>query len=255
MKVGVRYQDVAAPYGGIWSSPFARWRGSLAAPASLDVGVWVTRRALATRRLPAEELRGLVLGWTVPQPAIFYGGPVVAARLGLPSVTGPMVSQACATSVAALHQAAGSVLTGAGAQLVVVADRTSRGPVLDWPRASAGQEPETENWVLDSFRRDPLTGVGMLATAEALAAKAGFTRADADRVAVLRGEQYAASMADSRAFQRRFLVEVAEEDGRVLLAADEGCPARRSAWPGASAPRARTPRRRTGVARPGAHRP
>jgi acetyl-CoA acetyltransferase family protein len=221
----VRYTDVAIPLGAAWSSPFAKWQGTLAETSSLDLAAAVTERALADRELSPTEIDGLVLGWTVPQPDIFYGAPSLAARLGLPGVTGPMVSQACATSVAALHAAAGAIEGGAGPQLVVAADRTSNGPTLSWPAPSRqGGAPVTEHWVLDSFARDPGTGQGMLATGETVASESGFTRDEADAVAVLRSEQYASALADDRAFQRRYMVPVSIPGKRrsLELDADEG---------------------------------
>ncbi|BCK72925.1 hypothetical protein Srufu_068780 [Streptomyces libani subsp. rufus] len=192
----------------------------------MDLAVSVTDRALTDRGIDRGEVDGLVLGWTVPQPAIFYGAPTVAARLGMSGVSGPMISQACATSVAALHQAAGSVASGAGPQLVITTDRTSLGPKLTWPvRSGKGLGPVVEDWVLDSFARDPSTGEGMLATAENVVAECGFTRGDTDALAVLRSEQYAASLDEGRAFQRRYMVDVectVEGAEVVRLSADEG---------------------------------
>jgi acetyl-CoA C-acetyltransferase len=212
----MRYDDAAIPLGALWSSPFAKWQGALAETSSLDLAAAVTTRALADRGVPADELDGLVLGWTVPQPDVFYGAPTLAARVGLPGATGPMVSQACATSVAALHAAA---LSG-GARLVVATDRTSNGPTLSWPAPSRqGGAPVTQHWVLDSFARDPGTGLGMLATGETVAAESGFTRDEADAVAVLRSEQYVAGRPD----QHRYLVPVSIPGRRgVELDSDEG---------------------------------
>ncbi|MGH3184595.1 MAG: hypothetical protein ACRDOE_22190, partial [Streptosporangiaceae bacterium] len=60
---------------------------------SLDLAAQVTVDALASRGLPAAEVTGIVFGWTVPQPEIFYGASTVAARIGAPYVTGAMLSQ------------------------------------------------------------------------------------------------------------------------------------------------------------------
>ncbi|WP_100499796.1 thiolase family protein [Geodermatophilus chilensis] len=221
----MRYSDVAIPLGSAWSSPFARWQGSLAEVSSLDLAVAVTSRALADRGIAPERLAGVVLGWTVPQQDVFYGGPTLAARIGAPGLTGPMVSQACATGVAALHAAAGAVAAGAGPQLVVGTDRISNGPTLSWPAPSApGGAPVTSHWVLDSFARDPWAGAGMLAAAEAVAAEMGATREELDDLTALRWEQYAASLADDRAFQRRYQVpvEIPQRRGSLVLDADEG---------------------------------
>ena len=71
-----------------------------------DLAVRVTADALARSGLPAAEVTGIVLGWTVPQPEIFYGASTVAARIGASHATGAMLSQACATSAACLEAAA-----------------------------------------------------------------------------------------------------------------------------------------------------
>lgn len=75
--------------------PFAKWGGSLAGVSSLDVAEAVTRRALADRSLEPAQIDEVMLGWSVPQPDIFYGTPSLAARLGAVHVSGPMLSQSC----------------------------------------------------------------------------------------------------------------------------------------------------------------
>jgi acetyl-CoA C-acetyltransferase len=114
--------------------------------------------------------------------------------------------QACATSVACLHAAAAS---GDGVRLVVVTDRTSNGPHVVYPSAGApGGTPASENWVLDSFGCDPNTGEGMLATAERVAAEAGFSKSELDEVTARRWSQYEDALADDRAFQKRWMVPI-----------------------------------------------
>ncbi|CCG03412.1 thiolase family protein [Blastococcus saxobsidens] len=221
----MQYADVAIPLGHAWSSPFAKWQGALAEVSSLDLAVAVTQRALADRGLAPAVFDGVVLGWTVPQRDIFYGAPTLAARLGATGLSGPMVSQACATSVAALHAAAGAVGAGAGPQLVVATDRISNGPTLSWPAPSGmGGAPVTSHWVLDSFARDPWAGAGMLAAAEAVAAEMSADRSELDDLTALRWEQYAAGLAEDRAFQRRYQVpvEIPLREGSLTLDADEG---------------------------------
>nr|ALC74398.1 3-oxoacyl-CoA thiolase [Streptomyces sp. CNQ431] len=226
MTSGATYRDAAIPLAALWTSPFARWGGALSHISSLDLAVAATSRALSERGLDRDTIEGMVLGWTVPQPAIFYGATTLASRLGMPQVSGPMLNQACATSVAALHQAAAAVGTGVGPQLIVTTDRTSNGPDLSWPSpAGSEQGPVRENWVRDSFSRDPVTGQSMLTTAEAVAAECGFTRDDLDALAVLRSEQYTAALSDDRTFQRDFMVGIEieqDELGTVRLLADEG---------------------------------
>ena len=88
------------PAGLCWSSPFARWQGPLAEVSSLELAAGVTERALQERGIAPEALTQIVFGWTIPQEGAFYGAPTLAGRIGAPGITGPMISQACATSVA-----------------------------------------------------------------------------------------------------------------------------------------------------------
>jgi acetyl-CoA acetyltransferase len=182
-----------------WSSPFVRWQGPLADASSLDLAQEVTARALEGFDL--EAIDELVLGFTVPQFQSFYGAPTLAARLGL-QVGGPMIMQACATSVACVHAAAAA----SGTRLVVTTDRTSNGPHIVYPAVkSPGGTPRSENWVLDNFGCDPNTGEGMLATAERVAAQGGFSKDEVDAVTARRWEQYEASLGD---FQSKWMIPV-----------------------------------------------
>ena len=172
-------------------------------------------------------MTGIVLGWTVPQPEIFYGASTVAARIGAPHATRAMLSQACATSAACLEAAALRVEAGLDElSVVITTDRTSNGPVLTYPAPSApGGAPQQETWVLDNFRRDPWGGLSMVATAERVAAEAGLTRERLDEVALLRYEQYQAALAGDRAFQRRYMVPVtlpARRGEPVVIDSDVG---------------------------------
>jgi acetyl-CoA acetyltransferase family protein len=222
----MRYRDVAIPAGMAWSSPFAKWQGSLAEVSSIDLAADVTARALAARQVEPGQVEGLVFGWTIPQQDIFYGAPTLAARLGAGAVSGPMVSQACATSVACLAAAAAAVETGAGLQLVVTTDRTSNSPQVIYPSPSGmGGVPVATNWLLDAFARDPWAGTSMLAAGETVAAESGVSRRELDELAALRSDQYAKALADDRAFQRTYMVEVQIPQRRKpprVIDADEG---------------------------------
>lgn len=204
------FTDAAIPVHLGWSSPFVRWQGALAEVSSLDLAVEVTATALRERDLDPAEITGVTLGWTVPQPEIFYGAPTVAARLGATGVTGPMISQACATGAVSVQAAALRVDAGMDdLQVVITTDRCSNGPLLSYPAPSRpGGAPVTEHWVLDSFNRDPWGGTAMVDTAENVAREAGMTREQLDDVTLLRYEQYQRALADDRAFQREYLVPV-----------------------------------------------
>lgn len=210
----MRLEHSCVPLGYAWSSPFARWQGPLAEINSVDLAIDVTGRALEERGLSPEEITNLVLGWTVPQKEIFYGAPTLAARLGAEGVTGPMVSQACATSVACAAAAAANhesnaEKTDGDVTLVVTTDRTSNGPLVAYPSPSGpGGSPQVENWVLDSFARDPWAGAAMYATGDNVAREADITREELDEVTALRYEQYQKSLENDREFQRSYMVPV-----------------------------------------------
>jgi acetyl-CoA acetyltransferase family protein len=206
----VRFERAYIPGGFAWSSPFARWQGALSEMSSLDLAVDVTRAAFEQRGFSAEAITGLVLGWTVPQRDIFYGAPSAAARIGAPGVTGPMISQACATSVACVHAAAATTEgDDSEVTLVVTTDRTSNGPQVIYPRPSApGGSPEIENWVQDSFARDPWAGEAMFTTGELVSAEEDITREELDDITALRYEQYSRSLENDREFQKRYMVPV-----------------------------------------------
>ena len=112
--------------------------------------------------------------------------------------------------MACLHAAAASQTGSAtGARLVVTTDRTSNGPHVVYPSAvSSGGTPTSENWVLDSFEADPNTGESMLFTADAVAKEGGFEKSQLDEVTLRRWHQYEESLADDRAFQKRYMVPI-----------------------------------------------
>lgn len=222
----MKFNQAVIPVGLLWSSPFARWQGSLADVSSLDLAHAVTGDALAQRQVDLGRITQVVLGTTIPQPGSFYAVPWLAARLGMEGLTGPHLSQACATSVACIVAAAMQVeVQPEACTLVVTTDRTSNGPLLVYPRSrSMGGSPDTEHWVLDNFSADPWTGQAMIATAEAVAEEGKFTREELDELTLLRYRQYEHALADGRAFQRRYMQPIVIQKGRqrIEVDADQG---------------------------------
>ncbi len=217
------------PYGSYWSTPFAKWQGALANLNSIRLAAAVGNRFLEDKRIPREEIDLGILGITNPQPGSFYGLPWLTGLLGLESVPGPTVQQACATSARALQMAAAEVAQGsAGCALVVCADRMSNGPVVYYPDASApGGNGLTEKWTLDNFGHDPFAKNAMIDTAENASERFKISSAELNEVTLARFAQYQAALADDRAFQRRYMVEAPLSDSGFrrqtgVLGADEG---------------------------------
>jgi acetyl-CoA acetyltransferase family protein len=185
---------------------------------------------MTDRNIQPDALDALFLGWTVPQQHGFYGAPWVAGLLGAPSLTGPSISQACATSGRVIANAAMEVELGTRKTvLALLCDRTSNSPHVYYPNPLAvGGVGETENWVWDNFGRDPFAKNSMIQTAENVAKKAGIDRAAQDDVALLRYQQYTDALKHDAAFLKRFMIlpiEVKDASGRKTVntvTGDEG---------------------------------
>jgi acetyl-CoA acetyltransferase len=227
----MRFEKTFIPYRGYWSSPFARWQGSLAQQHPVKLAAAVAVRALEERRIPSSAFDGLFFGMTVPSPQSFYAAPWMAAMIGNPAITGPTVMQACATSARLIAQCAGEVdgADGERCLLGIVADRTSNGPHIYYPDPTGpGGRGVTEDWVWDNFEQDPHAGIGPIVTAENVAAEEGIGKQEQDEVTLLRYQQYMADRANGGDFRKRYLVtplEVRDASGRRQLATlddDEG---------------------------------
>lgn len=217
------------PYGAYWSTPFAKWQGSLANLNSIRLAAAVGRPWLEARPALRGEVDLGLLGITNIQHGSFYGLPWLTGMLGLEHVPGPTVQQACATSARVLQMAAQEIGTGsARCALAVTADRCSNGPIVYYPDATApGGSGHSEKWVLDNFAHDPYAKNAMIDTAENVAARFKAGAAEQAEVTLARYAQYQAALADDRAFQRRYMVEAPLSDSGFrkqagVLAADEG---------------------------------
>lgn len=217
------------PYGQYWSTPFAKWQGPIAHLNSLRLAANVGKQALEARHFPTDRIDMGILGHTNPQLGSFYGLPYVTGLMGLESLAGPTVQQACATSARVLQMAAAQVADGSSrCALLITTDRCSNGPIVYYPDATApGGSGHTERWVLDNFARDPYAKNSMLETAENVAAKFGVGTAEQHDVALARYAQYQDALANERAFQKRYMIDIPITDAGFrkqtgLLASDDG---------------------------------
>lgn len=219
--------DAYIPYGIYWSTPFARWQGSLSHLHSLEFAARVAADALDERGVALDGIDHGILGVTVPQRQTFFGLPWVTAMMGADHITGPTVSQACATSARCLQMAAQEVDAGtAEVSLVLTTDRTSNGPHVYYPAPQApGGTGAHEDWVLGNFSDDPYAKCGMIDTAENVARKWQITTEEQHDVALRRYEQYTDARADDGAFHRRYMTlpfEVPDARYRKTVATLEG---------------------------------
>jgi acetyl-CoA acetyltransferase family protein len=221
------FEKTHIPYDAYWSTPFCRWQGNFAHLHSMEFAAEVCRGALQARGISPMLLDEVVLGMTIPQKNSFYGAPWMAGMIGAVGVTGPTISQACATSAKCVASAAEELELGLNQTiLVVTCDRTSNGPHIYYPNPlGAGGTGDKEDWVWDNFGYDPYALNAMIETAENVAREAGITKEEQDEVAFLRYNQYKEALKDNSAFLNRFMVvpiDVKDPSGRKTIATVEG---------------------------------
>jgi acetyl-CoA acetyltransferase family protein len=227
LEVKMVLEKAYIPYDAYWSTPFCRWQGSFAHLHAMEFAAETCKGALRTRGISPKIFDQLVLGMTVPQKSSFYGVPWVAGMIGVPGVTGPTISQACATSAKCVSFAAEELELGnCETILVVTCDRTSNGPHVYYPNPlGVGGTGDKEDWVWDNFGYDPYAKNAMIETAENVAKEAGITKEEQDEVAFLRYSQYQDALKDNSAFLNRFMVvpiDVKDPSGRKSVALVEG---------------------------------
>ncbi|MBM4424888.1 MAG: thiolase family protein [Chloroflexi bacterium] len=225
------FQNVFIPYGGYWCTPFAKWQGSFSNLHPLTFAADVAKRALAERSIQPSAFDALYLGMTVPSKNSFYGAAWAAALIGAEGITGPVFSQACATSARVMGSAAFEVESASDrgrAVLCLAADRTSNGPHLTYPNPNGpGGKPDVEDWVWDNFNFDPFARNAMIQTAENVAREEEITTEEQHEVMLMRYGQYQEALKDDAAFHRRYMVTPVEVNptGKKVVATvkdDEG---------------------------------
>jgi acetyl-CoA acetyltransferase len=77
--------------------------------------------------------------------------------------------------------------------------------------------------MMDNFGRDPWAKGAMIQTAENVAKEAGITREECDAVALRRYEQYMDSLADDKAFKKRYMfpAEVSISKKKTIIVEDD----------------------------------
>jgi len=217
------------PFRGYYSSPFCRWQGSLANENAIVLGATTANRWFKHRKIDPTVIDYLYFGYTVVQHHIFYGHTWAAAMVveGKKDVPALLVSQACTTAVTCIYLAATNIELGAyQTGFALVSDRCSNGPHICWANPlGPGGELESENPVMDNFNRDPWPGLKMIQTAENVAKEIGATKEECDAVALRRYQQYQDSLANDRAFQKRYMFPVEVKTGKKetkLIDQDEG---------------------------------
>lgn len=233
------------PYKGYYSTPFARWQGSMANENAIELGAKTTKRWLAEKAWDPKMFDYLILGMTIGQLHQFYSSSWAAAMMGAAGIPGVYLSQACTTSTTCIFNAAMGVETGLYKNCyTLMTDRCSNGPHTVWPNPMGpGGEVISENWLMDNFNSDPNVGLKMIETAENVAKEGGFTKEQCDELTLRRYEQYLDALANEREFQKRYMIpaevkisrkktKLVEEDEGVTPCTAEGLAGLRPVIPG-----------------------
>ncbi|MBI5483055.1 MAG: thiolase family protein [Deltaproteobacteria bacterium] len=215
------------PYRGYYSTPFARWQGTLSNEHSIVLGAATSKRFFESKGWDPAMIEYVMVGSTVYQQQWFYSGPWAAAMMGADKVPGVLITQACSTSAFSVYQAAMGVETGFfDNSWCLLTDRCSNGPHAVWPNPNGpGGKVLAEDWFLDNVNKDPWAGGAMIQTAENVIKEYGITREECDALTVRRYEQYQDALANDREFQKRYMFPVEVQISKkktITLEADEG---------------------------------
>ncbi len=206
----MKFDNVFIPYRAYWSTPFCRWQGALSNEHPLKLVAVTAQNLLHKIDCDVQNLQSIHFGMTVPQYQSFFGAPWIAAMIGAPHITGPTISQACATSARVIASTASMIALGSSdLSLALAADRISNGPHIYYPNPHGiGGHGQAEDWVLDNFNHDPYAHVAMVETAENIAKKYNISRQAQEDAVLCRYQQYQMALADERKFQKRYMQEV-----------------------------------------------
>ncbi len=226
------FKNAYIPYNGYYSTPFCRWQGSMMNENPIELGAKTARRwFLEKKKIDPSVIDYLYYGWSIAHKYQFYSHNWAAGMLtdNKKNLPGCMISQACTTSTTIIALLARDIELGVyDVGFGLMSDRASNGPHTIWPNPMGpGAEVIHENWLMDNFNGDPNVKppTKMVGTAENVAKMEGFTKEQSDAVVLRRYEQYQMSLANDRAFQKRYMfpAEVkAGKKGTKLVELDEG---------------------------------
>lgn len=201
------FDRVEIPYGAYWSTPFAKWQGSLQHLHALKFAAWVAKNELARRGIDPKSFDTGVFGMTNTQYQSFYGAPWPLYEIGATHTPGHMITQVCATGARVVFAGASEIQLGMAEQAIIVAaDRCSNGPHIYYPAPKGpGGYGISEDQVTYNMMNDAIAGHSMLETAENVARKFQITTEEQHEVTLRRYEQYQAALADDHAFQKRYM--------------------------------------------------
>jgi len=205
------FKNAYIPYRAYWSTPFAKWQGSLSNLHGLLFAAHVAKQEMAKRNIEASAFDHIVMGTTTPQMSAFNGAPWLASEIGNKQIGGPTINQVCATGTRSIVAAAQEVELGtADVALSICYDRISNSPVLLYPNPrNPDGVPDIEKYCLDNLAGTsglvPFADVGMVVTAENCATRWTISTEEQHEVTLRRYEQYQQALANDHAFQKGYM--------------------------------------------------
>jgi acetyl-CoA acetyltransferase len=180
------FTNAYIPYNMYYTSPFSRYNKTFKNYNSIELSSKTSKQWFASKDVDTKLIDYVLYGTSVHQHRGFWAGPWSAALMGCEHTTGHMINQACTTGLLALYNAATNIENNlCNTTYCLTADRTSNGPIVNWPEYDV-----TENWIEDNFAYDPWGKTSMLVTAELVAKKISSSKELFDEVTVRRHEQY-----------------------------------------------------------------
>lgn len=200
-------EDIEIPYGCYWTSPFARWQGSLQHVHAMRLAAHTAKNELARREIDPLSFDTGVFGMTYAQYKSFYGAPWPLYEAGATHTPGHMITQVCATGVRVIFAAVSEIAMGVSEKaLVMTADRSSNSTHMYYPAPKGpGGMGTAEDQVMDNMTVDAIGGHAQLLSAENVAKKHGITTGDQHEIVLMRYAQYQDAQANDREFQKRFM--------------------------------------------------
>jgi acetyl-CoA acetyltransferase family protein len=211
---------------GAKRTAFGAMQGALKGISATDLGVHAAKAALAQSGVALDAIGHVIIGNVMQtSPDAIYCARHIGLKAGLPITTPAVtVNRLCGSGFEAVIQGAHQLLLGehdavlvGGTENMTQAPHILRGGREGWP---FGKPPQVED-SLWSALTDSYTGTAMAVTAETLATKYGFSRADCDAFALVSQQRWAA--ANEKGFFKDEIatLEIANKKGAIQFSVDE----------------------------------
>ena len=197
-------------------TPFGDFGRSLRDVPLTRLAVHAARASLERSGLPDTAIDHLVYANTVPvDHDSLFGARVVSVAMGLPTeVAALTVSRGCGAGLQAIVSAAEQIISGhSSIALAGGAENYSRAPyVLRTSRWGHKRGDQVLQDLLENTYRDPFSREYMGETAENLARRHGYTRAEMDEWALMSQQRAGAAIASG--FLARQIAPIAVREGK-----------------------------------------